>query len=123
MVATDMPDFENMSPEEMLHWMETQVQQQAEPDESLFSEADATVAQVAPTDVATDEPSSIPREQTTPHASVTSVLDELTAEQDGQNVFSFLSVEPEAINHATPTPALSHGAPSILDELDLAEVG
>ncbi len=123
MVATDMPDFENMSPEEMLHWMETQAQQQAEPDESLFSEADATVAQVAPTDVATDEPSSIPREQTTPHASVTSVLDELTAEHDGQNVFSFLSVEPEAINHATPTPALSHGAPSILDELDLAEVG
>jgi hypothetical protein len=38
MVATDMPDFENMSPEEMLHWMETQAQQQAEKDESLFSE-------------------------------------------------------------------------------------
>ncbi|MFZ4827377.1 MAG: hypothetical protein ACOYLB_08475 [Phototrophicaceae bacterium] len=130
-------DFDNMTAEQALRWMETLAKRQGVKDEELLTSADASIAYVDASTAKIDEPGYIPYGKTepvkpkptppppppAPKASVSSLLDELAGEDEGQNVLSFLNIEPEDTSRAIPTPTLSRSAPSILDELDQADAG
>ena len=130
-------DFENMTAEQTLRWMETLAKRQGVKDEELLTSADATIAYVDASTAKIDEPGYIPYGKTepvkpkltvapppppAPKASFASLLDELAGDT-GQPELSFLSIEPEDTSRAIPTPTLSRTAPSILDELDKADEG
>jgi hypothetical protein len=58
-MADNTPDFENMSPEEIMKWMETLAVRQGA-SEGLTTSADAEVAEIDPTTVQIDEPGYVP---------------------------------------------------------------
>jgi len=49
--ADEMPDFDSMTPEEMMEWMESLAKRQGVSDDQLLTKADAKVAEVDPTKV------------------------------------------------------------------------
>jgi hypothetical protein len=58
-MADSTPDFEKMSPEEIMRWMETLAVRQGAT-EGLTTSADAEVAEIDPTTVQIDEPGYVP---------------------------------------------------------------
>lgn len=59
MSPSDMPDFDNMSPDEMMRWMESLAKRQGANAEELLTSADADIAEVDP-DTVVDEPGYVP---------------------------------------------------------------
>jgi hypothetical protein len=58
-MADNTPDFDNMSPEEIMKWMETLAKRQGAT-EGYTTEADANVPEIDPTTVQIDEPGYVP---------------------------------------------------------------
>src|SRR5215207_3780815 len=58
--AENMPDFDNMSPEEIMAWMETLAKRQGANTEELTTSADVDIAEIDPDTVVIDEPGYVP---------------------------------------------------------------
>lgn len=58
--ADNMPDFDSMSPEEMMAWMETLAKRQGVSSEELTTSANMEIAEIDPNTVVIDEPGYVP---------------------------------------------------------------
>ena len=61
-MADNMPDFDKMSPEEMMRWMESLAKRQGASSDQLLTDADLEIAEVDPDTVILDEPGYVPSE-------------------------------------------------------------
>jgi hypothetical protein len=64
--ADNVPDFESMSPEEIMAWMETLAKRQGVKDEELTTNANMQIAEIDPDTVVIDEPGYVPYGQERP---------------------------------------------------------
>ena len=65
----DMPDFDSMSPEEVMAWMESLAKRQGANVEEFTTKADMQIAEIDPDSVVIDEPGYVPFGQEAPKAS------------------------------------------------------
>src|SRR5829696_2942626 len=106
---SDMPDFENMSPEEINRWLETLAKRQGA-SEGLTTAADMDIAEVDPDTVVIDEPGYVPygQESTQATRSVPAMPPPATEQRPAATVES-----PRAQSVYTPPPP----PPTLLHEV------
>ena len=109
-MADNTPDFDNMSPEEIMKWMETLAKRQGAT-EGLVTPADADVPEIDPTTVQIDEPGYIPYEtkvgsSSKPAAPPARTVQPLTPPPPGR------TVQPPARVVNPPPPPVVEAAPS-----------
>ncbi len=117
-MADNMPDFDNMSPEELMRWMESLAKRQGVSDEELLTGADMQVAEIDPDTVILDEPGYVPSEG---KSKGQAVLPPAKARQPAAPAPADRPTPPPAPAPATPPPPAVQQPAASLEPLDLGQ--